>query len=313
MLRTQLTGLLFLAFLSGIFAQEAETEAAYTEEEIIEMYSKYVDSIEQSLNYERGTVSIGSGIGTIKVPAGFKYLNGPQSEMILTDIWGNPPSEDPDKSLGMLMPEEDSPMEDSMYAINITYSEEGFIKDEDATDIDYDELLSSMQADEEEINEYRVSEGYETIHIVGWATEPFYDSKDKKLYWAKEIAFGGEPEHTLNYNIRVLGRKGYLELNAIGGMHVLPEVQRNIEPILESVSFNEGHRYEDFDPSMDRVAAYGIAGLIAGKVLAKAGILAKIGIFLAKFWKIGLVGLIAFGAGIKRLLGFKEEEKDTPA
>jgi uncharacterized membrane-anchored protein len=35
------------------------------------------------------------------------------------------------------------------------------------------------------------------------------------MYWAKEINFGGDSENTLNYNIRVLGRKGVLLLNFI--------------------------------------------------------------------------------------------------
>src|SRR2546421_9236086 len=36
-------------------------------------------------------------------------------------------------------------------------------------------------------------------------------------------------------------------------------------------SFNEGNRYAEFNPGMDQAAAYGIAGLIAGGLLTKAG------------------------------------------
>ncbi len=312
MKRINLSVLFISLLMSGLFAQEAQVEEEQmSEEQMMELYGVWIDSVEQTLSYERGTVDIGNGVASIKVPDGFKYLNGEQSEMILTDVWGNPPSEGEDRSLGMLMLESSSPMEDSMYAINITYSEEGFIEDEDASDIDYDDLLEQMQSEEGEINEYRLSEGYEAVHTVGWAAQPFYDEENKKLYWAKEIAFGEDPSHTLNYNIRVLGRKGFLQLNAIGGMYVLPQVQSNIEPILESVTFQEGHRYMDFDPSMDRVAAYGIAGLIAGKALAKVGLLAKLGIFLAKFWKIAAVGFIAFGAGIKKFFSKKDEGQDS--
>lgn len=179
-------------------------------------YTAYVDSISKSLTYEYDKVFLKENLASIQVPNGYKYLNGKDSDMILTDIWGNPPSEGEDKSLGMLLPENFSPMADSSFAINITYTEEGFIDDDDAADIDYDELLESMQSEEKAINEYREQGGYEPIYLVGWASPPFYDSQTKKLHWAKEIKFGDAETNTLNYNIRILGRKGYLQLNVIG-------------------------------------------------------------------------------------------------
>ena len=97
--------------------------------------------------------------------------------------------------------------------------------------------------------------------------------------------------------------KGYLQLNAIGEMYVLEDVQRHINPILSSVNFKEGHRYADFNPDLDQVAAYGIGGLIAGKVLMKAGFFAKIGLVLAKFWKIIALGVIGLFAGIRKMFG----------
>ncbi len=112
----------------------------------------------------------------------------------------------------------------------------------------------------------------------------------------------------MNYNIRVLGRKGFLVLNAIGDIGVLGKVQEDIDPILASVDFNPGFRYSDFNPDVDEIAAYGIGGLIAGKVLAKAGIFAV----LLKFWKIIALAVVgAFSAFRKKIFGTKEEEKPT--
>ena len=160
-----------------------------------------------------------------------------------------------------------------------------------------------MQEDAIANNETRKSMGYEAMEMVGWAAEPFYDDVNKKLHWAKELYFEGQEENTLNYNIRILGRKGYLNMNAISDIHQLPLVKENIDVVLSSVSFNDGNRYADFNPDLDDVAAYGIGGLVAGKVLAKAGFFA----LLLKFWKfiaIGVVGL--FGAFKKRIFGSKE-------
>ncbi|MCB0685638.1 MAG: DUF2167 domain-containing protein, partial [Saprospiraceae bacterium] len=181
--------------------------------------------------------------------------------------------------------------------------------DEDAEKIDYDDLLEEMKNDVVEANEYREELGYDPVELIGWASEPYYDEVNKKLHWAKELKFGEAEQHTLNYNIRVLGRRGYLELNIIGGMDVLDDVKQNIHEILPSVEFQNGSRYSDFDPSIDKVAAYGLTGLIAGKLLAKAGLLAKLGIVLAKFWKVIAVAIVGLGAGIKKFFSSKKEEQ----
>jgi uncharacterized membrane-anchored protein len=51
-----------------------------------------------------------------------------------------------------------------------------------------------------------------------------------------------------------------------------------------------GSRYEDFTPGMDKVAAYGIGGLVAGTEVAETGFLVSTLIFLNKFWVLVLVG-----------------------
>ena len=92
-------------------------------------------------------------------------------------------------------------------------------------------------------------------------------------------------------------------MNAISEMDQLALVENNVEDVLSSVEFNAGYRYADFNPDLDDVAAYGIGGLIAGKVLAKAGFFA----LLLKFWKVIAVGAVAvFGFFRKALFGSKE-------
>ncbi|MCT4583038.1 MAG: DUF2167 domain-containing protein [Flavobacteriales bacterium] len=305
---------IFIFFLSLLLLNnssfaESPSDSTLLESELEELLylQHYYDSIEATLNYEHGEILLKNGIAKIVVPQGFKYLNGKDSEMILTDIWGNPPSDFQDRSLGLLFPQNASPFIDSSYAINITYTEDGYVDDEDAKNIDYDELLTTMQEDCENANPYRKERGYEAIYLIGWASPPFYDEKNKKLHWAKELQFGDYEEHTLNYNIRILGRKGYLQLNVIGNMNVLEEVKRENDVILSSVNFTEGNQYDDFNPDYDKVAAYGIGALIAGKAIAKVGIFAKLGILLAKFWKIIAVGVVGLIAGIKKFFGKKED------
>jgi len=307
--------LLGLFILFGIFAQ-AQDELLDTSEisslleqfQMETMLTQYYDSIDQTFNYQTGPIEIGGGVAKLNVPLGFKYISGKDADRVLTELWGNPPADPGDESLGMLFPEDGSPMKDSTYAVNITYSKDGYIDDKDAKDLDYDELLETMQEEIEDGNEYRQELGYGTMHLIGWASAPYYDEESKKIHWAKELNFNEMDQNTLNYNIRILGRKGYLELNAIGDMNILDEVKLNIDPILAGVNFNKGYTYGEFDPKVDKIAAYGIGGLIAGKVLAKAGLLAKLGIVLAKFWKIIALAVVGFFAGFRKLFGKKDPE-----
>lgn len=307
--------LLIFAFsilmFSTVKATDPDSTEVLSDEALTALYQAWADSLNATFVYETGTVTLKGDLAKLTVPDGFRYLNPESADIVLTDMWGNPPSEPGYGSLGMLFPNDITPMDENTYAINITWSEEGYIDDTDAKDIDYDELLETIQEDARLASETRIELGYEPVEIVGWASAPFYDEANKKLHWAQEIKFGESPDHTLNYNIRILGRRGYLNLNVIGEMDVLPDVKANINNILPSVEFNEGHRYMDFDASIDEVAAVGIGGLIAGKVLAKAGFFAKIGILLAKFWKIIAIGAVALFAGLRKFLrGGKEE---TPA
>lgn len=264
-----------------------------------------IDSIENSLKYQHGTVQLKNGIASIKVPEGYKFLDAEQAEWVLVDLWGNRPGEN--MSLGMIMPEHHSIFSDSGYVFNIQYDEIGYIKDDDADKINYKDLLKEIQDDAKTENKIRIEERWEPIEIVGWASQPFYDKDRKVLHWAKEVKFGEREVNTLNYNIRILGRKGVLVLNAISSMPYLDTVKADISKVLDIVSFNEGFAYNDYKPGVDEVAAWTIGGLVAGKVLAKAGVFA----ILLKFWKLIAVGAVAAGGFITRM--FRKNKDEEPA
>lgn len=293
-----------LCFISTLSFSQTETDDYEMSEAEIRVL---MDSINSSFTYQYGMINLGDGLATINVPSGFKFLDGKQSNYILVDLWGNPPGEEP---LGMLLPEDMDPLHDDFsYCVEITYSDDGYIEDEDAEDLDYDDLLEDIQNDMKAANPERIAQGYGSMELLGWASPPFYDKESKKLHWAKELKFEDYETHTLNYDIRVLGRKGYLNLTAIGDIDILEDFNRDRDNILKSVEFSEGNRYADFNPDIDTVAAYGIGGLIAGKILAKAGFFAVI----LKFWKFIAIGAVALFAGFrKKFFGRKEEKPQTP-
>lgn len=278
----KILGILCLALLPmSVWAQDDSAEL--TQEE----YEQLVEQFVASLDRKTGTVELQDGIATLEVPDSFYYLDAQDADRVLVELWGNPEG----GTLGMLFPADVSPADNHAWGVTIEYEEEGYVSDEGADSIDYDELLAEMQRDSKEISEYRVENGYEPIRLVGWAAPPHYEPTSHKLYWAKELQFGEDATHTLNYNIRVLGRKGVLVLNFIAGMDQLPAIESNLDTVLALADFNEGSRYSDFDPSVDKMAAYGLGGLVAGKVLAKTGILAAVFIFLKKFGILIVAGI----------------------
>ena len=290
--------LVLIAFFPRLVRGQADSLA---------LYAAAKDSINARMKYQTGRIALkttaGAALAELSVPDGFKYLDAEQSNYVISDLWGNPKT---NASLGMLFPVDGGPMSDDSWAFNIEYDEMGFVKDDDAEDMDYDELLTDLQKETTEVNPEREKQGYEPVQLVGWAAKPYYDSQKHILHWAKEIKFGRSEVNTLNYNVRVLGRKGVLVLNAISTMNELKAVNQNIGKVTNIVQFTDGNRYSDFNPSIDKVAAITIGGLVAGKVLAKVGVFALI----AKFGKVIVLALAGAGATVWKWFKGRKREED---
>jgi uncharacterized membrane-anchored protein len=260
-----------------------------------------------SIDIKTGTVFLEHGV-SLNLPENFYYLDQADTKKVLVEAWKNPPGSS-DSSLGMIFPKQYDPLASRSWGIEITFDDIGYVKDEDAANTDFNEILESMKNDTLEGNEERVNAGFPPVTLVGWASPPTYDAINKRLHWAKELKFGDDAVNTLNYNVRFLGRKGVLVMNYIATVDQLAEIQNNLESVLSLVSFTEGNRYVDFSPGIDTVAAVGIGGLIAGKVALKTGLLA---IALVLFKKLGIIllaPLVWLGSKFKR--NGKQNSNDT--
>lgn len=292
MKKTQLS-LFFLLILAFTKAQETDST------------QMQIDQIEKSLVYQTGLIELGSGNARITVPQGFRFLDKDQSYYVLSTLWGNPPDS---TVIGMLVPANRGVLDNKSWAFSIVWNEMGYVKDDDASDIDYEELLKEGKKETKEENIERQKLGYKPIEFVGWASQPFYDKDKKILHWAKEFKFGSDSINTLNYNLRILGRKGIFIVNAIASMPEINEVKPNIDKVTASIQFHDGQRYSDFDDGNDNVAAWTVGGLVAGKILAKVGFFA----LLLKFWKLIALGVIGGATALwKRFKGKKENEEKT--
>ena len=256
------------------------------------------EALVAGLHFQEGEIDLKDGLATLRVPAGFRYLDGADSSTVLVKLWGNPPEPNP---LGMLLPAGISPLSEECWAVVITYEADGYVKDADAEKINYSELLTQMQKGVESSNAERTKAGYPPIRLIGWARSPHYDKISHKLYWAKELQFGSNSENTLNYDIRMLGRGGVLVLNAVASIRQLAQIEQATPEILSAIEFKPGHRYADFNPASDKVAEYGLAALVAGGIAAKMGFFKGLWIALLAAKKFVIVAVVAIGAWLKKL------------
>jgi uncharacterized membrane-anchored protein len=297
-------------FSLNTFAQALPTtpDGTATETAASPTADKGTETFLASLKFQTGKITLPNGVATLDLPANFRYLPPADTEKLLVEGWGNPPG---NETLGMIIPTETNPLSETGWGVIVSYTEDGHVKDEDADKIDYSSLLKDMKEASEEENKERVKQGYSAMHLVGWAEPPSYDKQTRKMFWAKEFSGAQAGENSLNYNIRVLGRKGVLVLNAVASMKQISQIKNEMPAILAVTEFTQGNRYADFDSSSDHVAEYGLAALVAGGVAAKLGFFAKLGVLLLAFKKFVIIGFIALAALVKNLFSRKSSAKET--
>jgi uncharacterized membrane-anchored protein len=298
-------GLLTLLAVTPLALADGTNSIAIDTNQLAALKS-YMESVKlaASLKYQHGVINLPGGVATINLPTNICYLSPDDADTVLVKIWNNPPSA---KTLGMLVPADKKPTDDGCWAVAITSTEDGYVKDGDAGKINYDDLLKQMKEGTHDENKDRVARGYPSVELVGWAEPPHYDATTHKLYWAEELKVDGAPENTLNYDIRILGRKGYLVLGAIAGMSQLQEIRDETPRILAAVDFNEGNRYSDFDPKVDKVATYGIAALVLGGIAVKAGLFKVLLVGLLAAKKFIIIAAVAIGTWFKKFFGKRKD------
>lgn len=266
----------------------------------------------KSLHPQTGDIRIPEAKAVLHLGERYYFLPPAEARRVLVEAWGNPPSQG-DGVLGLVI-EQGKTIFDSPWAAVITYEDTGHVSDSKAKEEDYASVLKSMQESQETANPEREKAGYPAMHLAGWAQPPSYDAASHSLIWARELQIAGSNTNALNYDVRLLGRTGVLSLNMLSEMPLLGDVRTAARAFGQSVTFEQGATYADFNASTDKAAEYGLAGLVAGGVAVAAA--KKLG-FLAiilKFGKVILVGIAAAGAAMlaffRKLFGRKREEDE---
>jgi uncharacterized membrane-anchored protein len=203
--------------------------------------------------------------------------------------------------------------EQAPWFVVIRYEDEGYIKDDE--ELDSQEILNAIKEGQEVANEERVKRGFKALRVGDWTEAPHYDRAQHHLVWALNVST--DEGTSINYNTRVLGRRGFVSLNLVSSAEELEASKPHVVKLLQNTAFKQGARYADFQEGTDKVAEYGLAGIVLGGAgvgaakLAKVGLLAKAGKFIIaillagkKFVVIAVIGVIALFA---KLFGRKSD------
>lgn len=254
-----------------------------------------------------GKVTLGSKLATLNLPKGYMFFGADKARQMM-ERGGNSSG----KEVGAILPAD----QDADFGIVLEFDDSGYVEDKDAGKIDADKILESYKEGTEQANEQRKERGLGELHVTGWEEKPSYDAKRHVVIWSLQ-GENEKKEQFVNYNTRVLGRKGVLSVNLMCDNKDLPAVKPKSQEIVKNISFNPSERYEDYK-SGDKVSAGGLVALIAGGALLakKTGVIAflfmmlKPFLLLLKAGGVKLVGAVVVGLGWigSKLFGRKDPE-----
>jgi uncharacterized membrane-anchored protein len=257
--------------------------------------------VASKVKWTRGpaSVSIGSQ-ANFEIPAGFVFTDGAGARRLL-EYSGNIPD---GSELGLF-----APTNLEWFAI-FDFSEEGYVKDDEKDKLDADKMLAAIKKGNEAGNKERKKRGWPLMQIVGWDQKPAYDAETHNLGWAIRVESDGG--QSVNYNTRLLGRKGIMSVNLVIDPEKLQATLPEYKQMLAKYDYKPGERYSEFKQG-DKIAKYGLAALVVGGAAAgaaKLGLFGTIAVFFKKAWKLVIIAVVAIGAFLKRLILGRDKSTD---
>jgi len=232
------------------------------------------------------------GGSDMRIPAGFELLVPPDGKKLLA-LMGNPTTASDDRAY-ILQPEDAG----QDWFMEFSYRDAGHVDDTDT--IDADKLLAMMSKYSLEDNEVRKARHLPALDLVGWQTTPRYDPQTHRLEWAYRYKTHTD-DLISNLHTRVLTRTGYYRVLMVGDVATYDEDMKAFNTALTFLHPLPGNRYSDFETG-DKLARYGLMGLMGGGAAALAVKTGLAGGALALIVKIGsallsskaIVAVIAF-------------------
>jgi uncharacterized membrane-anchored protein len=279
----------FLTLAAGAAAQAQDPNDAKAEEFRTKL---------RALDWVMGPRSIDiAGNSTLTLPEGYVYLdaaNTAKFEELNENLSGGKEVMIAPKSL--------------QWGAYLIFDDDGYVKDDEK--IDADAILKTLKANTDAANAERKRRGWPELHITGWSIPPAYNATTKRLEWATLLESQGH--QATNFFTKVLGRRGVTTIVLVSAPENTTSAVADLNGVLTGYRFKQGDTYAEYRPG-DKVAEYGLAGLIVGGAVAaavKTGLLKGLWKFLvagiAAFWKLIVAAGVALVAGVRSLFKRKQ-------
>jgi uncharacterized membrane-anchored protein len=269
------------------------------------VYPKTEEALEQAfqnLNWEHESkkYSLAVSHGEYQLPEGLFILRDDEARQFM---FLNNGVESPDTEAVVYDP-------DRNHQLIFEYFQEGYVSDDDWADLDADLLLEGVTESTEEGNAQRIENRLGAISIIGWSQEPYYDESSRTAYWA--IKAKDQTGIIVNAIALKLGRKGFSKIIWVGEAAQFSSSENLLREALDNHRFEKGFRYADYS-SGDKIAAFGLASLVAVSAGSKsgkgvvAGVFAMLLIFAKKLWFLIFLPFVFVWKWIKSLFTGRQE------
>jgi uncharacterized membrane-anchored protein len=217
-----------------------------------------------------------ASVAHVALTGGLRFLDETASSRFV-ELNGNPPR----SGIWVL-----APARIDWFAV-FSFNRMGYVRDDER--LDADALLRALQQGDEGANAERRRLGMPTMRVDGWAVEPHYDAGTRRLEWATRL-IDERGDVVVNHTTRILGRTGVMSVTLVSDPVNLTEDLRQFRTALAGLAYDQGETYAEYRTG-DRVAQYGLAGLVLGGAMA-----AGAGSALKGFGKMIGLGVLAAAA-----------------
>jgi len=260
---------------------------------------------EQSYQWTEGGQQVALGqMATLDLGGDFVFLDAENTKKLMTDSNNHPSGQE----IGAVFPRDGQ----AGWEVLFEYEDSGHVNDDEKAEIDASAILDAYRKGTENSNKDRPAE--ERLFVKGWDIAPFYEEQHHNLTWSM-LGEDAQKNELVNYNVRLLTRTGYISAVLVSDpAHRAEDQQVLAKQILPKLAVAQGQRYEDFNPSKDKVSKYGLTALILGgaglAVAKKVGVLAVLLVLLKKLW---IVLVIGFGVIARFSKGLMARFRDRPS
>jgi uncharacterized membrane-anchored protein len=197
-----------------------------------------------------GSAPLGE-VARLAVPAGFVFLDANNTRLFLKSrgefVSGH--------EAGFLM------ITNKTWSVLFIFDQNGYVKDDEKDKLDPAKLLDAIKQGVARGNEERQRNRNPPLEVTGWELPPKYDPATHNLEWAIRGVCEGRP--MVNYNTRLLGREGVMEVILVVAPEKLPETLPVFRKVLAGYSYQPGQAYAEYRAG-DKVANYGLGTLVVG-------------------------------------------------